>query len=452
MLAIFNQLLNNMLDINLIRNNPDIVRESQKKRNLDPGDVDRIIELDRIWRENLQVLEKLRNLKNRKILEISDRIKKGLDTSGIKEEVKKLNDDIEKIEKIVDDVKNKRDSLLWNFPNILDEDVPYGKDENDNVPIRYWGKAKVAKEDLENFLKQSNNSMDYVLMDKRPMSHTDLIEKYDLADTLRAGKVAGSRFYYLKGDLVKLELALEMFAIDHLSKKGFKLMEPPFMLTRKAMEGATDLSTFEDTIYKIENEDLYLIATSEHPLAAYHTDEILEENALPIKYAGISPCFRKEAGAHGKDTKGIFRVHQFNKIEQFVYCLPEESKKFHEEILRNAEEIYQMLELPYRVINICSGDIGNVASKKYDIEVWMPAQGKFREVVSASNVRDYQSRRLNIRVRGKSENYYPHTLNSTAIATTRTIVAIIENHQEDGKIRIPESLARYFGDDKIKLE
>ncbi|MEM4142508.1 MAG: serine--tRNA ligase, partial [Thermoplasmata archaeon] len=428
------------------------VKESQRRRNLNPEDVDKIIELDKIWRQNLQVLEKLRNLKNRKILEISDKIKKGMETDNLKEEVKKINDDIEKIEKIVNEVKEKRDSLLWNLPNILDDDVPYGKDENDNVPIRYWGKAKVAKEDLDNFLRESKNSMEYILIENRPMSHTDLIEKFDFADTLRAGKVAGSRFYYLKKDLVKLEIALEMFALDHLIEKGFIPVEPPFMLTRRAMEGATDLNTFEDTIYKVENEDLYLIATSEHPIAAYHMDEILEENILPLKYAGISPCFRREAGAHGKDTKGIFRVHQFNKIEQFIFCNPEDSKKFHEEILRNAEEIYQKLELPYRVINICSGDMGNVASKKYDIEVWMPAQGKFREVVSASNVRDYQSRRLNIRVRGKSENYYPHTLNSTAVATTRTIVAILENHQENNIIKIPEPLAKYFGKDHIIMD
>ncbi|MGC8663192.1 MAG: serine--tRNA ligase [Thermoplasmata archaeon] len=439
-----------MIDINLIRNTPEVIRESQKKRNLDPGIVDKVIELDMLWRENLQVLEKLRNLKNKKIDEISKKIREKQDVSELKIEVSKINEDIEKIEKIVEDTKFHRDILLWNVPNIIDEDVPYGKDENDNLPIKFWGKAKVFRDDLDQFLKSSNNSMDYEIIEKRPISHTDILEKYDLADTERAGKVAGSRFYYLKDDLVKLELALEMFALQHLIEKGFKIMEPPFMLTKRAMEGATDLASFEDTIYKIEKEDLYLIATSEHALAAYHMDEILEESELPLKYAGISPCFRKEAGSHGKDTKGIFRVHQFNKIEQFVYCKPEDSKTFHEEILRNAEELYRKLELPYRVINICSGDLGNVASKKYDIEVWMPAQGKFREVVSASNVKDYQARRLNIRIRGKEKNYFPHTLNSTAIATTRTIVAIIENHQEEDGIRIPRALAKYFGSDLIE--
>lgn len=440
-----------MLDINLIRNSPDIVRESQRKRNLDPSVVDKVLELDMIWRENLQVLEKLRNLKNKKIDEISKSIREKKDVSEIKAEVSKINEDIEKIEKIVEDTKNKRDSLLWNIPNILDDDVPYGKDENDNLPVKFWGKAKVFKNDLEEFLKNSRNSMEYEIIDKRPVSHTDILVKYDLADTDRAGKVAGSRFYYLKKELVKLELSLEMYAIEHLIKKGFTVMETPFMLSKRAMEGATDLESFQDTIYKIDGEDLYLIATSEHALAAYHMDEILDENDLPLKYAGISPCFRKEAGSHGKDTKGIFRVHQFNKIEQFVYCKPEDSKFFHEEILKNAEEIYQNLNLPYRVINICSGDLGNVASKKYDIEVWMPAQGKFREVVSASNVKDYQARRLNIRVRGKEKNYFPHTLNSTAIATTRTMVAIIENYQKDDGIKIPYPLVKYFGDDFIKF-
>ncbi|MGC8565238.1 MAG: serine--tRNA ligase [Thermoplasmata archaeon] len=440
-----------MLDINLIRNSPEIVKESQRKRNLDPAIVDKVLELDMIWRENLKVLEQLRNLKNKKVDEISRKVREKQDVNEIKKDVFKINEDIDRIEKIVEDTKIQRDRLLWNIPNILDDDVPYGKDESDNVPIKFWGKAKVFKDDVEHFLKDSKNSMDYYVIEERPISHTDILDFYDLADTERAGKVAGSRFYYLKNDLVRLELALEMFSIYHLLKKGFKIMEPPFMLTRRAMEGATDLASFEDTIYKIQDEDLYLIATSEHALAAYHMDEILEENDLPKMYAGISPCFRKEAGSHGKDTKGIFRVHQFNKIEQFVYCKPEDSRNMHEELLKNAEEIYQMLNLPYRVINICSGDLGNIASKKYDIEVWMPAQGKFREVVSASNVKDYQSRRLNIRVRGKEKNYFPHTLNSTAVATTRTIVAIIENHQEKHGIRIPEPLVKYFGNDFIEF-
>ncbi len=440
-----------MIDINLIRNSPEIVRESQRKRNQDEKIVDRVLEMDRLWRENLQTLEKLRNLKNRKVGEITVKIRNGEEVSSLKDEVNKINEDIEKIEKIVEDLKNQRDRLIWNIPNILDDDVPYGKDENDNVPIKFWGRAKVYTEDLETFKKDSRNSMEYEILNERPVSHYDIIEKYDLADTMRAGRVSGSRFYFLKRDLVKLELSLEMFALNSLIDKGFVIFEPPFMLNRRAMEGATDLSAFEDTIYKIENDDLYLIATSEHALASYHMDEILEEKDLPKLYAGISPCFRREAGSHGKDTKGIFRVHQFNKIEQFVYCHPEESKKFHEFLLKNAEEFYQKLNLPYRVINICSGDLGNVASKKYDIEVWMPAQGKFREVVSASNVKEYQSRRLNIRVRGKNGNYFPHTLNSTAIATTRTLVAIIENFQTKEGIYVPEALQKYFEKDFIRF-
>ena len=218
------------------------------------------------------------------------------------------------------------------------------------------------------------------------------------------------------------------------------------------MEGVTDFSAFEEMIYKIENEDLYLIATAEHPLVAMHMDEILNPDDLPKRYVGVSPCFRKEAGAHGKDTKGIFRVHNFYKVEQVIFSEPDESPKFMEELISNAEEIMQRLELPYRVINICSGELGAVAAKKYDIEVWMPAQQKFREVVSCSNCLDYQSRRLKIRIRTKDGKVFAHTLNSTALATTRTMVAIIENHQEEDGIRIPNALVPYTGFDFIPFK
>jgi seryl-tRNA synthetase len=226
------------------------------------------------------------------------------------------------------------------------------------------------------------------------------------------------------------------------------VIEPPFLIRREPYEGVTSLGDFEDTLYKVEGEDLYLIATSEHPMAAMFMNEILPTDSLPIRLVAISPCFRKEAGAHGKDTKGIFRVHQFNKVEQFIFCKPEDSYKFHEELLRNAEEIYQKLDIPYRVVNICTGDIGTVAAKKYDIEAWMPIQKTFREVVSCSNCTDYQARRLNIRYREKTgeKSEFVHTLNSTAIAMQRTIVAIVENYQQsDGSVRIPRALIPYMG-------
>jgi seryl-tRNA synthetase len=245
-------------------------------------------------------------------------------------------------------------------------------------------------------------------------------------------------------------MALMNFAIETLTNKGYTLIEPPCLMKREPYEGVTALGDFADVLYKIENEDLYLIATSEHPMAAMHMNEVLKQEDLPLKLAGVSTCFRKEAGAHGKDTRGIFRTHQFNKIEQFIFCTPEQSWQMHEELARNAEELLQKLELPYRMVNVCTGDIGTVAAKKYDFEAWMPAQSAYREVISCSNCTDYQARRLGIRYRekeGAPPKGFVHTLNSTAIATGRTIVAILENNQqEDGTIRVPAALRKYMGD------
>jgi seryl-tRNA synthetase len=239
------------------------------------------------------------------------------------------------------------------------------------------------------------------------------------------------------------------FAVDYLSLKDYTPIEPPYMLMRKPFEGAVILSDFGDVIYKIEGEDLYLIGTSEHALAAMHMDEVLDN--LPLKYVGVSPCFRKEAGAHGKDTKGIFRVHQFNKVEQFIFCKPKDSWHHHEELIKNAEELLQQLDLPYRVIALCSGDTGKVAAKTYDFEYWMPAQGKYREGGSDSNCTDYQARRLNIKYNEGSKREFVHTLNSTALATSRAMVAILENNQqEDGSVLIPEVLQEYMGKKVIK--
>ena len=271
----------------------------------------------------------------------------------------------------------------------------------------------------------------------------------------RAGKISGARFFYLKNQVAQLDMALMSFAMEELTKKGYTPIIPPLLMNREAYEGVTSLGDFADVLYKVENEDLYLIATSEHPMAAMYMNEVLKEQEMPLKLAGISTCFRKEAGAHGKDTRGIFRTHQFNKIEQFIFCKPEDSSKLHEELLQNAEELLQKLELPYRVVNVCTGDIGTVAAKKYDIEAWMPAQNGYREVVSCSNCTDYQGRRLGIRYRekeGAPTKGFVHTLNSTAIATGRTMVAIIENNQqEDGTINIPQALRKYMSN-KEKID
>jgi seryl-tRNA synthetase len=315
------------------------------------------------------------------------------------------------------------------LPNLLHETVPVGNDENDNVQIRSWG--VIPKFDFT------------------AKSHIDLGLNLDIIDIERAGKVTGSRFFYLKREGVLLDMALMSFALEEIAKKGYLPVAPPYLMRREPYEGVTALGDFEEVLYKIENEDLYLIATSEHPMAAMFMNEVLKEEDLPLKLAGISACFRKEAGAHGKDTRGMFRTHQFNKIEQFIFCKPEESWKLHEELIHNAEELVQKLGLPYRVVNVCTGDIGTVAAKKYDIEVWMPAQNAYREVVSCSNCTDYQARRLGIRYRekeGAPPKGFLHTLNSTAIATGRTIVAILENfQQEDGTIVVPEVLRKYMG-------
>ncbi len=439
-----------MLDIKLLRENPEYVRENMRKRFEDPRIVDEILKYDTLWRESLKEVQELRHLRNEKSVEIGKLLKMGKNVRDIKEEMKQINIKIKEKEREADGFLQRRNSLLLRLPNLLLEDVPICEGEENSPVLRTWGVAKVHPDYLEKFKKLSGQ-MSHMVIEKLPVSHVDILAKYDLADIERAGKVAGARFYYLKNHLVILELALIRFALDFMIEHGFTPISPPLMIRREAMEGVTDFTAFEEMIYKVENENLYLIATAEHPLVAMHMNEILNEDDLPKKYVGISPCFRKEAGAHGKDTKGIFRVHNFYKVEQVILSHPEDSPKYMEELIGNAEEILRRLGLPYRVINICSGELGAVAAKKYDIEVWMPSQQRFREVVSCSNCLDYQARRLKIRVRRKGEKQYVHTLNSTALATTRTMVAIIENYQEDDGIKIPKNLVPYTGFDYIPL-
>ncbi|MEM1760347.1 MAG: serine--tRNA ligase, partial [Desulfurococcaceae archaeon] len=366
-------------------------------------------------------------------------------------EARELLDELEKLEVKIRELEERRNNLLLALPNIVHESVPIGPDETYNVPIRFWGKPKVYSGFIEKFKEQTEKygfKIDYEEISWKPIGHADMLENVlMLGNTLKASEVAGSRFYYLFNDLVFLDMALLMYAIDELTKKGYSLVLPPYMLRLSIMMGVVDLATFKDAIYKIEGEDLYLIATAEHSLAALHAGQELYDDQLPLKYVGVSPCFRKEAGAGNRDLKGIFRVHQFHKVEQYVYAKPEESWDLMEELIGNAEELFRGLELPYRVVNISSGDLGLPAAKKYDLEVWMPAQGLYREMVSCSNTTDWQSYRLNIRlIRRKGMiKEYVHTLNSTAIASTRTITAILENNQEpDGTVKIPKVLRKYL--------
>ena len=422
-----------MLDIKQIRKDPEPIRANLKKRN-NPKYLkmlDQLIKSDTDWRNQQKDLDSIKHDRNKKALEISTLKKQKKDATKEIQSMRSLSESIEKKQKSIENVRQNIDDILHRLPNLLHETVPIGKDETENKELRKWGKIKTYNFPLK--------------------SHNDLLDSLDGADIERAAKVAGSRFYYLKNDLVMLDFALMKFALDFLRERGYTVMETPFMIRRKPMEGAVSLSDFEDMLYKIEGEDLYMIATSEHALAGYHMDETLNPETLPLKYAGLSTCFRKEAGSHGKDTKGIFRVHQFNKIEQFIFTTPEKSWEEHEKLMKNAEDLFKKLELPYRIVNICTGDIGTVAAKKYDLEVWMPHQNAYREMVSCSNCTDYQSRKLKIRY-GKEggELNLVHTLNSTAIATSRAIVAILENNQQkDGTVTIPKALQPYMNNKKV---
>ncbi|MEM4366151.1 MAG: serine--tRNA ligase, partial [Candidatus Woesearchaeota archaeon] len=283
-------------------------------------------------------------------------------------------------------------------------------------------------------------------------SHGELLEQWALGDFRRGAKISGAGFQFIKGKIALLDLALQQFAIQKLLKKGYTFVMPPMMMRRKPYEGVVSIADFENVMYKIEGEDLYAIATSEHPLVAQFLDEVLDERELPIRLCGLSACFRKEIGSHGVDTRGLFRVHQFNKVEQVIISKPEESWHLHEEMQRNAEELFESLEIPFRVVNCCTGDLGMVAAKRYDIEAWFPRQGKYAEVTSASNCTDYQAVGLNIRYQhGKEQKRdYVHTLNATAIATGRAIVAILENFQEkDGSVSVPKVLQKFTGFKKI---
>jgi len=419
-----------MLELKFIRASPDVVRADLNKR----GDseklawVDDLLAKDEKSREMQVEINAMRNRRNVISREINQARKAGEDISGLLEEAKSLPAKIKENESELVEIQEKIKFYQMRIPNILHESVPVGADDTENVEVKRCGEPAVPPFEVKN--------------------HGELAVEKGVADFERAAKISGAGFYILKGNLALMDLALQRFAIDLLMERGYTPIMPPYMMNQAAYEGVTDLADFENVMYKIDGEDEFLIATSEHPMAAMYMDEIFEEKDLPLRLAGVSPCFRREIGSHGLDTKGLFRVHQFNKVEQFIYCKPEDSWELHEELLKNAEDFYQMLGLPYHVVNICTGDIGTVAAKKYDMEVWMPREETYREVVSCSNCTAYQSVRLNIKVRDPHEfekKDYVHTLNSTAVATTRTLRAIIENCQEeDGTVVIPEVLRSYM--------
>lgn len=419
-----------MLDLKFIRENPDVVRQDLQKR----GDackeawVDDLLEKDRRSRALKVQADELRRRRNSIAREINEERKAGRDTGTLRNEASELPGRIREIEVELDEITATIRHYQMRLPNILHGSVPVGRDDTENVELRRVGTPRTSAFPLS--------------------SHGQLAADRGWADFERAARAAGAGFYYLKGNLALLDLALQRYAVDLLAERGFVPIIPPYMINRRSYEGVTDLEDFEKVMYKIDSDDGYLIATSEHPIGAMYQDEIFEERDLPLRLAGISPCFRREIGSHGLDTKGLFRVHQFHKVEQFVFCRPEDSWEIHEELLANAEEIFSRLGLPYRVVNICTGDIGTVAAKKYDIEVWMPREEAYREVVSCSNCTSYQAVRLNTRVRDPHDfesKRFVHTLNSTAVATTRTIRAILENYQEEGEaVVVPPVLRPYM--------
>ncbi len=417
-----------MLDVKLLRENPDLVKENLKKR----GDKERIkwidefLDLDKRYREAMKRLDDLRHRKNVVTANVAELKKKGGDTNSELDEMKGVSGSIYGLETEVRILGDKIHHILMRLPNMLHESVPIGKDDSENVEIKKIGKPPKFKFQAKN--------------------HFDVLLGLNLIDQERANKVSGHGFFYLKGDLVLLDLALMRYAIDFLGR-DFTLIEPPFMLTRKPYEGVTEIEAFKDVLYKIDGEDLHMIATSEHPIAAMFMDETLLQEKLPIKLMGISPCFRKEVGAHGKYTRGLFRMHHFNKIEQFVFCHPDDSWNIHEELQKNVESFFKSLDIPINIVNVCTGDMGSMAAKKYDTNAWM-ADGIYREVVSNSNCTDYQARRLNVKFRekeGAPPAGFVHTLNSTLVATSRAMVSLIENNQQEGgTVKIPKVLWPYM--------
>lgn len=413
-----------MLDINFIRNHQKAVVDSTKAKGYQV-DFAKLFQLDDERKKLLQTTEQLRQQRN----QLSAQMKDGKPPADLIAKGQAIKAELTTKEQELKAVEQNFYSILHQVPNLILEDVPLGGEE-DGTEIKTWGTPKDSGID-----------------------HLDYAVERDWLDFERGAKVAGNKFYYLKNELALLENALIQFGIKKILDKGFTFMTVPDLVSSRVLEGAgfNPRTSEQSDDYYIEGEDLALIATAELPLTGYHMDEIIDEKDLPLLYAGLSPCFRKEAGTYGKYTRGLFRVHQFNKLEMYVFCLPERSKEMHEYLLRIEEEVWQELNIPYRIINIAAGDLGAPAAKKYDIEYWSPVDQKYREITSCSNCTDYQARNLNIRVRrtdGQIEVL--HTLNGTAISLARTLVAIIENYaREDGKLILPKVLRPYFNHKEV---
>lgn len=409
-----------MLDIQFIRDNPELVKEKTKQKGYD-ADIDKLLKFDEDRRRLLGEAERVRAERNT----LADQLKQGKPSPEQIEKGKDLKAKLAELEQRLEPLETEYMQLLMSVPNVTFDDVPVGGEE-DSVEVKVVGGKPTGA-----------------------MDHLDFAEKRGWVDFERGAKVAGTKFYFLKGDLALLENAITQYGIDFVIRKGFTFMTVPHLVNSRTATGTgfAPRSADDNDQYFVEGEDLTLIGTSEISLTGYHADEILDEADLPLLYAGLSPCYRKEAGTYGKHTRGLFRVHQFNKLEMYAFTLPEQSVEMHERMLAIEEEFWQSIGIPYHVINIASGDLGAPAAKKYDIEYWSPVDGKYRELTSCSNCTDFQARNLNIRVRRKDGRIETvHTLNGTAVSMARTLVVLIEHFQNpDGSLRIPEVLRPYMG-------
>ncbi len=421
-----------MIDIKFLRENPDVVRESQKGRGENVELVDQILSIDEIKRTAIAEFEALRQEQN--ILSKSVGAAKGDEKTALLANAKELADKVKAADSKRADIEEQAKQLVMQLSNLLDTEAPIGGEE-DFVTIEHIGTPR-----------------DFTKDGFEPKDHVELGKLLGAIDTERGAKVAGSRSYYLTGAGAMLEFALVNYAISSALKNGFTPVIPPVLVNPSAMEGTGFLGQAAENVYRIEKDDVYLVGTSEVPLAAMHMDEILPADKLPMRYAGYSSCFRREAGTYGKDTRGIIRVHQFDKVEMFSFCKPEDAKEEHKRLLQWEKDFLDAMEIPYRVIDVASGDLGSSATRKFDIEAWIPTQGAYREVTSTSNCTEYQARRLNIRYKDADGTKAIATLNGTLVAIPRMIVAILENHQNaDGTVNVPAALQPFLGTAKLEL-
>ncbi|MCL6627394.1 serine--tRNA ligase [Alicyclobacillus shizuokensis] len=422
-----------MLDIRAIRANPDAFKAGLGRRNVGPEVIDNLLAADEQWRQALAEAERLKSVRNRTSEAIARKKKQGEDASADIAEMKRVSERIKQLDEAVREHEAAVQDQLLRIPNLPHESVPDGETEEDNVPIRHWG--EVPRFDFD------------------PKPHWELAVNLGIADFERAAKVTGSRFVIYKGLGAKLERALANFMLDfHVARHGYEEMFPAFIANEDSLTGTAQLPKFGEDMFKLEGLPYYLIPTAEVPLTNYYREEILDASQLPVKFAGYSACFRSEAGSAGKDTRGLIRLHQFQKVELVKLVRPEDSYAELETLVQDCADILEALEIPYRVVSICTGDLGDKETKKYDLELWMPAQGRYREVSSCSNFEDYQARRASLRFRRdeSSKPEFVHTLNGSGLAVGRTLAGILENFQQaDGSVRIPSALVPYMGVDVI---